>query len=157
MRRIIIRKKPRKYTIIDDEDYGYLNQWNWYFGGGDYTGSYVIRKSPEGTRYIHRELMHPKKGEYVDHINGNKLDNRKKNLRIVDGTQNLANMHKTRVGSSKYKGVQWRKDTKMWRVRVKVYGQEIHGGYYYDEKEAAKAYNRIAKDVFGQHSYLNKV
>lgn len=74
----------------------------------------------------------------VDHINDDKLDNRVENLQIVTQRENA---YKTQGNySSKFKGVDWCKSIKKWRVRTRIKGKEFTIGYFKDENEAGKAY-----------------
>ena len=104
-------------------------------------------------RILRREL---RPGEYVDHINGDKTDNRRENLRLATSSQNCANRGK-REGtySSEYKGVYWHKPTKNWRARIMVDGKPIHLGYFIDEMDAASAYDEAAMKYFGEFASLN--
>lgn len=88
----------------------------------------------------------------VDHINGNKLDNRKSNLRICTDAENARNSSKK---SGNFKGVQWRSDKHKFRARIMDNGKEIFIGYFTNEIEAAKAYDTKAKELFGEFARLN--
>lgn len=158
MKRFYISKKYKLYAIVDDEDYDNLKKYKWNISGGYKKGDYYAATVIDGrTIYMHRLITGARSGEYVDHINGNMRDNRRKNLRIVDQTQNNANYHHPKKGASKYKGVSWCKYTGRWRVRVTAYGHTVHVGRFDTETEAAKAYNTVAKAIFGGHAYLNKI
>lgn len=93
----------------------------------------------------------------VDHINGNTLDNRKENLRIVTHSQNTKNRTKSKNKTSKFKGVNFCKRSKKWRVRIKVEYKSINLGYYTNEIEAAIAYNKAAKKYFGKYAKPNVI
>ena len=110
------------------------------------------------SRMLGREL---KKSEHVDHINGNGLDNRRANLRVSNNSQNHANKNKQRGNySSKYKGVCWLKNIKKWSAYI---GSGKEGsivkrkylGYYKIEEEAARAYDKAAKEYYGEFASLN--
>jgi len=89
----------------------------------------------------------------VDHIDHNPLNNCRSNLRVVTNAQNQMNSRK-RVGcSSKYKGVSNRYNK--WRVYIKLNGESIYLGSYNDEIEAAKVYDKKAKELFGEYASLN--
>lgn len=93
----------------------------------------------------------------TDHIDGDKLNAQKANLRYVTTIQNLYNagIHLDKKG--KYKGVRWRKDIKKWQVQVYNKSHKEFGGHFSDEKEAAKVYNEIAKRLYGEYARLNEV
>ena len=106
--------------------------------------------------------MKAKKGQQIDHINGNKLDNRKKNLRFCTYTQNRCNMGPQlgRKGKkSRFKGVSLRTDIKIvsWMARIVIYGKVKNLGCHRTEEAAAKAYNKAAKIYHGEFAYLNKI
>lgn len=93
--------------------------------------------------------------KFVDHINRNKLDNRRVNLRWADDHQNQMNRGKSIGLSSKYKGVTL--DRGRWAARIKAPGCPRHLGRFETEEEAALAYNAAAKRFFGEFACLNEV
>lgn len=68
----------------------------------------------------------------VDHINGNKLDNRIENLRASTKSQNLRNSGIRKTNTSGYKNVHWRKDLKKWAVHLRAFGKSKHIGFFED-------------------------
>ena len=103
-----------------------------------------------------------KKGEVVHHINGNKLDNRKCNLRFVTVQQNCFNSKKKKspVGAanpSPYKGVTWRNDRGKWRSCITVNGRRIYLGLFETAQEAALVYNEAAVKYHGDYAKLNEI
>lgn len=91
-------------------------------------------------------LMH--KGylpEIIDHINGNKADNRIENLRAVTVAQNQYNRKTNADNTSGYKGVGWHKSNKKWEARIRLEGKPIHLGYF-DNVEEADAVVRAARE-----------
>ena len=93
---------------------------------------------------------------YIDHKDGNTLDNRKDNLRFCTCQQNNMNS-KPRKGTSIYKGVSWSKRKKKWETGIFVNKKTIHLGYYKSEEEAALVYNLAASIHFGEFARLNEV
>jgi len=121
---------------------------------------YVMRKRANGgkrfTEYMHRVVLNAKHGETVDHINGNPLDNRRCNLRIVSLSENGANRRPNvllggKAMSSMYKGVSWNNGHAKWQARLR----QKSLGYFISETDAAKAYDRHAKQEFGNCARLN--
>lgn len=94
-----------KFTTVDEEDFEYLSQWNWYAKPSGKRNCYAHAYNGGNRMYMHRLLLNPPKGMYIDHINGNGLDNRKTNLRIVTLSQNQGNRRLTSTSVSGYKGV----------------------------------------------------
>lgn len=104
-------------------------------------------------RVINSEIP---KGLVIDHKNGNKLDNRRYNLRICTISQNNMNQKKTR-GTSIYKGVYWNKSKQKWYSQIKVDSKVKYLGLSITEKEAAIKYNNAAILFHGQYALLNNI
>ena len=150
-----IKLSKGKVTIVDDEDYEYLNQWKWYYAQG-----YAVRTintKPTSRVIMHRALMECPKNKEVDHINSDKLDNRRSNLRICFPYQNRRNRTKSKGMSSKYKGVAFRSNRQIWTSTIIVNGKNIYLGYFKNENDAALAYNKAAIKHFGEFAKLNKI
>src|SRR3990167_3498600 len=128
-----IKLKQGNYTIVDNEDFEYLNQWKWYFYNG-----YAIRRYKKTIR-MHRLLNNTPLGFFTDHINRNKLDNRKSNLRTVTKSQNGFNTNLSRNNKSGYKGIYWEKFTNKWRAEIKINYKKIGLGRFLNLKDAILA------------------
>jgi hypothetical protein len=92
---------------------------------------------------------------YVDHINGDGLDNRRANLRIVTAQQNNWNRRFRRTGRSKYTGVTWDGRRDKWRADIYENRRKIFLGHFAEEEEAARAYDSAAKENRGEYAVLN--
>lgn len=134
--------------ILDDEDFEIYSQWKWMLG----TDGSVTRNRRKKERRLHRIIMNAKKGEYVDHINRNRLDNRKENLRICTNQQNNYNRGPSK---GKFKGPSWNKNAQKWASYIKKDSKTIYLGLFLTEEEAAHAYDTKAKELFGEFAYLN--
>jgi len=108
---------------------------------------------------MHREILELKKGDgkYGDHINHNTLDNRKNELRVCTQSQNNMNSRKRKNCTSIYKGVCWKKQFMRWDSYIMVNQKQIYIGRFKSEKMAALAYNKKAKELFGEFAYLNNI
>jgi len=144
-----------KYALVDDEDYEVFIQWKWCY----YQEGYAARKSdfiPRKTVLMHRKIMQAPTGMQVDHINGDKLDNRRANLRLCTSQQNTLNQPKRRMEtSSQYKGVCRDKKTGRWRAMITVNGKQKSLGRFADEIDAAKAYDDAAIQHHGEFASIN--
>lgn len=109
-------------------------------------------------KYLHRLILKAKKGQYVDHINGNTLDNRRENLRICLNKENLRNRPRQKNNVSGFKGVHMAKNkTNPYSAKITVDGKSTHLGYFKTALEAAVAYNTAAIKCFGKFAYLNVI
>ena len=149
---MIIKLTKGKETIIDDEDWEKVKKYSWCLSSWGYA------KSGSGgkTTYLHRLLTDFPQGMEVDHINGDRLDNRKINLRICTRAQNQRNRSKC-VGISKYKGVCWITKFRKWKSTITNDGKIYHLGLFDNEIDAAMAYNNRAIELFGEFAWINKL
>ena len=147
-----------RVTIVDDEDFEWLSKWKWHF---TFYG-YAARRDgvTDEMFYMHREILglalHEK--TMVDHINLNRLDNRRENIRKCNKCQNSVNRPVQRNNTTGYRGVQHacRSKTGMdWIARIKVSGKNIHLGSYKTPEEAAAAYDRAMVKHHGDFARPN--
>lgn len=126
----------RGYTIVDDGDLPFLNGWTWSLAGP----GYAMRRHKGGTTYMHRALLGLEPGDTRegDHINRCKLDNRRSNLRIVEGQQNSHNVTPRSGTSSEHRGVCWNRRRKKWMAYGIVDGRQRFLGHFDVEADAAE-------------------
>ena len=86
----------------------------------------------------------------IDHISGEKADNRFANLRLATGSENLANAPRPRHNTTGLKGVNWHGKAGRWRATIKKDRKPIHIGYFDSAIEAHAAYVAKAKELFGE-------
>lgn len=137
---------------IDEEDMAYLAMYNWYISDH----GYLIYK-PTKQPYIrfHRLIINCPDNMYVDHIDGNKLNNQKYNLRICTQLQNTSNRKLNKNSTSGYKGVCWCKRKEKWIAHIRFNGFKKTLGRYDNIIDAALAYDNAAKEHFGEFAKLN--
>lgn len=145
-------------VLIDDEDKFILDYICYIVPRGKnsntfYCEAFINRKNKIG---IHRLIMKVNNSKLsVDHINGNGLDNRKENLRICSHKENLRNSRKPKNNTSGYKGVSWDKSRNRWKAYIIFDYKFKYLGRFKIKKDAALAYNKAAKDLFGEFAKLN--
>lgn len=140
-----------KYTVVDDKDYEYLNQWKWCLRGrpGHYYAGRVVQKNNVVTTiWMHRLINNTPDGYETDHRNRNKLDNQRRNLRTFTHAQNVLNAGPQRNNKSGYRGVSWHKQRKKWTARAKIDGKYKSLGLFTSPKEASKVYQEAVKHRF---------
>lgn len=145
-------------TLIDSKDYDRVSCYKWYLHKGGYAARSIKGNGKTITVFLHHFITGVDFKYVVDHINGNRLDNRKSNLRVVTAQQNSFNRarNKNKI-SSIYKGVFWSKEKLMWFSLIKLNGESNHLGYFKSEIDAACAYNEKSKELFGEYARLNDV
>lgn len=148
-----------KKILVDEEIYEKIKGYKWSLRNSGYVRVKVKYKEI----LLHRFITKAKKGDYVDHINHNLLDNRLCNIRIGTQSQNLANTYPHRdKQNSIYKGVYYDKNTinnkrkKRWRVMICKHYKKMFVGRFHTEKEAVEEYNKKAKELWGEFAYQNK-
>lgn len=149
-----------KFAIVDDEDFEWLNEHKWYAARNErnwYAHRGENRNGKVTIFRMHREILSLTHGDTreSDHKNRNGLDNRKSNLRIATHAQNQHNREGLKDCSSKYKGVYWRKDRNRWVAIIRQNGKVKKIGSFRDEVDAAKTYDRKAKQVHGEFAFTN--
>ena len=154
-----------KIALVDDEDYDRLiamGKWQCSLG---YATKNVKFNSIHTTLRMHRVILtkylnldscNPRLVQ-VDHINGNKLDNRKENLRTCSPSQNSQNRPASKNNTSGYKGVVWHSRSKKWVAKITANGANTHLGCFDDPKLAAKAYNEAAVKLYGEFANINQI
>jgi len=138
-----------KYSQIDEDDYEKFknDRWNLHNAG------YAI--STKG-KLLHRLIMNASNGIIVDHINGDKLDNKKNNLRIVSRSHNSHNKIKKEGLTSKFIGVSFRSDKNTWRCSIS-HDYKLHQNSFEKEEHAAYWYDLMALTYYGPDAKINGI
>lgn len=126
-----------------------------YIVWSDNGRGYLHGNNGINTVYLHRWIMGAGPGEQVDHRDRNRRNNCDWNLRLCTQSQNEAAKPPTRANTSGYKGVTWLKDQECWRASIKVKGKYYYIGNFKDPVLAATAYDKWAKEIWGDFAYLN--
>jgi len=152
-----IKLTKGKVAIVDDDDYLFLKRFNWSYYLTN-TGEYATIQIKNATIYMHQLILPATPNKYALHKNKNTLDNRKENLQLVTVNHRRHIGLKKQIGASVYRGVQ-RLSKNKWRVVVSKDKVRYYGGDFKieDEKLAALKYNELAKKLYGEFAYQNKV
>ncbi len=145
-----------KVAVVDAEDYEWLSRHKWFAWKArnyTYAGRRLNRHANEKMHRVILKLVDS--NVLVDHINGNGLDDRKQNLRIVSRQGNRVNSIKNKNNSSGFKGVQFHSQSGKWRVQIRVNHKLIHCGLFIEKVDAALAYDRAAIKHFKDVAILN--
>ena len=145
-----------RYALIDDEDYALVAPYKWCLYANGYVMAH-IRPEPgvRRTLYMHRIIMDAGRGEKVDHVDGDPLNNRRSNLRFATSAQNAANSYKVKSASG-YKGVfRGKGKTVPWDAKIRIDGKVRHLGCFATREEAARVYDDAARRLHGQFARLN--
>jgi hypothetical protein len=135
---------------LDDEDFEALSHLKWYAlagGGGKF---YAYRMQARKGFLMHRVIMNAPDGMEVDHKNGNTLDCRRNNLRIVTHGQNMMNSAIRSHNTSGLKGVSWNKQRQKWRADIRVSRRQINLGFFADKDVAYAAYCEASQKHHGE-------
>jgi hypothetical protein len=150
-------------AIVDAADYDFLMQWKWHICGGKRERTwYAARNAPISrgkqiqTRVMmHREILGAEPGTRIDHIDGDGLNNTRKNLRFCTHQQNLCNRPAQINNTSGYKGVYWHKRASKWVAQISENGKRKYLGRFANAEDAAHAYDAAAKELYGEFARLN--
>ena len=148
MKQIILNKG--KVSLVDDEDYETVNKFKWYFDSVGYATITTYRNRIR----MHRFILNPKKNQIVDHVNGDRLDNRRCNLRLCTRRQNQCNQKTRKDNTSGYKGVALMHN-KYWRAYINKDGKQKHLGIFKTKEEAGKEYDKFALILYGKFAKTN--
>lgn len=139
------------FAIVDAADYAHLKDRAWFATNSGYAARMIRGK----TTFMHRLIACPGEGQEVDHINGNKLDNRRSNLRCCSHLENCFNRKNNKNNSSGYRGVYRDKRRPSWRSYVRVGRKQCDLGSFKTAEDAARAYDASAKKLYGEFARLN--
>lgn len=143
-----------RFSLISYEDMDRCRKRVWK----SHPGGYAQTRNGSGHVYLHRFVCDPPCGMEVDHINGDRLDNRRCNLRVCARKQNAANSSRRSHNLvSVFKGVRPNRDQTRFHARGITNKREIYLGAYDTEVEAAEAYNKWAIETFGEFAKLNQI
>lgn len=154
-----------KFALVDDCDFDELSKHKWHFA----TVGYACRNAKKadgasykyaelgysGRLYMHRVILEARKGQEVDHINFDKLDNRRGNIRIASSRQNKCNRPIRPNNTSGVKGVSWAKRERRWIACInKSVGRATILGYFQRKEDACAARRAAVKEHYGEFAHV---
>jgi hypothetical protein len=142
------------YTLIDSANHQRLSQWTWRRSQDGYAVRSETIDGKRRTIRLHNEINQPQDGFITDHINGNKLDNRRCNLRTANVSQNNSNSA-DRNRRSRFRGVYWHNRANKWYAQISENGRNKHLGLFETEEAAAMARDAAAAAFQGQFARMN--
>lgn len=136
-------------VLVSDVDYDSIRLREWFVNSDGYAVSF----KSDGFFSMHRFITGAPCDIVIDHINGDRLDNRRSNLRPATFSQNMAN----RAGWSKtgYRGVSVHKQSGKYQAFVRKDGKNRHLGLFDEAEDAARAYDNAAWEIWGEYARLN--
>jgi hypothetical protein len=144
-------------AIVDDDCPIEILEYKWQYHPKGYAKRISTLKGKKTGIFMHREIIGANKNEQVDHVNGDKLDNRKCNLRLCTNSQNQSNRKISKKNTSGFKGVQPHVRNGKMVARITVNKKNIYLGLFDSAKDAAIAYNEAAIKYHGEFANLNKI
>lgn len=140
-----------EYALVDDKDYKELCQYTWQQLPNGYVAHATTVEGQIIYLLLHRAVMEARDDILVDHRDGNRLDNRRANLRTATHIENARN--RAPCEGQQYKGIT--PTNGKWKARIKVGGTSIYLGSFDEAKDAALAYDAAARRLFGEFARLN--
>jgi len=145
-------------AIVDENDFEMVSRFRWHacFGGRvAYAKATLAHGGTWASPRMHRMIMLPDPTEYVDHINGDGLDNRRCNLRVCTAAENAYNHRLQHNNQSGYRGVCWNRRDRVWAAQISSAGRYTYLGGYDTAEHAACAYDAAARNLHGEFARLN--
>lgn len=147
-----------RLALISPEDADLVCRYRWHVfltKQHAYPRTSINRGGVITNMFLHRMLLNPAAGMFVDHINGDSLDNRRCNLRVCTPEQNAQNRVGCRGVSSRFRAVGWHVRKQKWQALVHHAGTQYFLGYFTDEEDAARAVDKKSIELFGEFARLN--
>jgi hypothetical protein len=138
------------YAYVDAGDYEWLSQYKWGVCSG-----YAARYEKRRIIYMHCQIMQPPPGRVIDHMNRNRLNNCRSNLRVCTPEENVRNRAKSTGCASRFKGIWQNPESRKWSARLNFEGKRFWLGSFDEEIEAARAYDYKAVECSGKHAWVN--
>jgi hypothetical protein len=150
----------RNKISLDPCDEYLLDEYVWYISycGRQRKHTYAVTKVKGKILRMHRLILNAGAKDYIDHVDGNGLNNCRHNIRICSPQENRMNVARFHSGKSKFKGVTHSGDArrnKPWRTRIRLNDVDVFDQSFHDEFDAALMYDYQIKKLFGNFAFLN--
>jgi len=145
------------FAIIDTEDIEELNKYTWHATNKGYAARRLRVNEGRGIELMHRRLLCLSGKIQGDHINRDKLDNRKSNLRTASNGENQINQPPDKTNKTGYKGVAKLRNRRGYIAQAYINNEYMYLGYFLDKHAAAEAYNNAVQAYYGERAYLNVI
>ena len=146
-----------KFAMVDDEDFDWLSQWKWRALKSKYT-YYAVREGPRPERkniFMHRLIMNTPGDMSTDHKDRNGLNNQRENLRVCTVGQNNQNSKLRSDNTTGFRGVYPTGSRKKYAAKIRSNGKFLHLGVFDSAAEAARAYDAVARGIYGELATTN--
>jgi len=142
--------RDRKTFFVSAEDYEeFVDGYRFCLNSGGYV-IYSGAKDGLHNKFLHRIIMDDPEDLVVDHINRNRLDNRRENLRIVSQQENGMNLSMSKRNKSGVAGVHWNKTRDKWQAQISYKYKHIFLGYFEKLEDATKTRKDAEMKYFGE-------
>lgn len=147
------RHKASLVALVDDEDYALVQGYKWFMSPQGYAWAHDYSQGWQagmrGSVLMHRLIMGATQGQTVDHVNRNKTDNQRGNLRLASYSEQNLNTKTRSDNTSGHRGVYWESRRNCWRVCLNHDNKQLHVGQFKDKLLAIAAYHAKATEVYG--------
>ncbi len=153
----LIPLSKSKFAQVDDDQWAELSKFKWYYGGGGYACREIGGRKNRKRIWMHRLIASCPAEFECDHIDGNRLNNQKINLRQCDQFGTSQNICIRRTSKSGFRGVSWDEPRKKWVAIITAFKKDHYLGRFDNKLDAAAAYNQMALKLHGSFARLNPI
>ena len=143
-------------AVVDDQEYATLSQYKWSVLSSGNRKVYAVSSINGKHILMHRFILGlSDRNSHADHIDGDGLNNQRENLRICTNAENLRNRGRNKKNASGFKGVYKWSNRDKWAAKIMLSRKSYHLGTFGSPEEAARAYDRAAREHHGSFAFQN--